>query len=42
MLFLAFNGYSTIAAYDRRGHGRSSQPSGGNEMDAYGGGGSCA
>jgi non-heme chloroperoxidase len=34
MLFLAQNGYRTIA-HDRRGHGRSSQPSGGNEMDTY-------
>jgi non-heme chloroperoxidase len=34
MLFLASNGYRTIA-HDRRGHGRSSQPSGGNEMDTY-------
>jgi non-heme chloroperoxidase len=32
MLFLAQNGYRTIA-HDRRGHGRSSQPSGGNDMD---------
>jgi non-heme chloroperoxidase len=34
MLFLASNGYRCIA-HDRRGHGRSSQPSGGNEMDTY-------
>ena len=34
MVFLASNGYRTIA-HDRRGHGRSSQPSGGNEMDTY-------
>ena len=34
MLFLAQNGYRTIA-HDRRGHGRSSQPSGGNELDTY-------
>lgn len=34
MLFLASNGYRTIA-HDRRGHGRSSQPWGGNEMDTY-------
>jgi non-heme chloroperoxidase len=34
MAFLASNGYRTIA-HDRRGHGRSSQPSGGNEMDTY-------
>ena len=34
MLFLAQNGYRTIA-HDRRVHGRSSQPSGGNEMDTY-------
>src|SRR5215217_5008515 len=34
MVFLAQNGHRTIA-YDRRGHGRSSQPSGGNEMDTY-------
>ena len=34
MLFLASEGYRTIA-HDRRGHGRSSQPSGGNEMDTY-------
>ncbi|CAA9444461.1 MAG: Non-heme chloroperoxidase [uncultured Rubrobacteraceae bacterium] len=34
MIFLAQNGYRTIA-HDRRGHGRSDQPSGGNEMDTY-------
>src|SRR3712207_1502550 len=34
MDFLAQNGYRTIA-HDRRGHGRSSQPSAGNEMDTY-------
>ena len=34
MLFLASEGYRTIA-HDRRGHGRSSQPSGGNDMDTY-------
>ncbi len=34
MLFLAQNGYRVIA-HDRRGHGRSSQPSGGNELDTY-------
>src|SRR5919199_1557891 len=34
MIFLAQNGYRTIA-HDRRGHGRSSQPSEGNEMDTY-------
>jgi non-heme chloroperoxidase len=34
MMFLATNGYRAIA-HDRRGHGRSSQPSGGNEMDTY-------
>jgi non-heme chloroperoxidase len=34
MVFLAQNGYRTIA-HDRRGHGRSSQPSEGNEMDTY-------
>jgi non-heme chloroperoxidase len=30
MVFLAQNGFRTIA-HDRRGHGRSSQPSGGND-----------
>ena len=34
MLFLASNGYRCIA-HDRRGHGRSSQPWSGNEMDTY-------
>ncbi len=34
MVFLAQNGCRAIA-HDRRGHGRSSQPSGGNEMDTY-------
>jgi non-heme chloroperoxidase len=34
MVFLTQNGYRTVA-HDRRGHGRSSQPSGGNEMDTY-------
>lgn len=34
MLFLAQNGFRTIA-HDRRGHGRSSQTSAGNEMDTY-------
>ena len=34
MLFLASNGYRCIA-YDRRGHGRSSQPWNGNDMDTY-------
>jgi non-heme chloroperoxidase len=34
MNFLASNGYRCIA-HDRRGHGRSSQPSIGNEMDTY-------
>ncbi len=34
MLFLASNGYRCIA-HDRRGHGRSSQPWDGNEMDTY-------
>ncbi|WP_088344087.1 MULTISPECIES: alpha/beta hydrolase [Rhodomicrobium] len=34
MFFLAQNGYRTIAA-DRRGHGRSSQPWGGNDLDTY-------
>ena len=34
MLFLAERGYRCIA-HDRRGHGRSSQPWGGNEMDTY-------
>jgi len=34
MLFLASNGYRCIA-HDRRGHGRSSQPWSGNNMDTY-------
>lgn len=34
MVFLAFQGYRAIA-HDRRGHGRSSQPSNGNNMDTY-------
>jgi non-heme chloroperoxidase len=34
MLFLASQGYRCIA-HDRRGHGRSSQPWDGNEMDTY-------
>jgi non-heme chloroperoxidase len=34
MFFLASNGYRCIA-HDRRGHGRSSQPWGGNEMNTY-------
>jgi non-heme chloroperoxidase len=34
MLFLASRGYRCVA-HDRRGHGRSSQPWHGNEMDTY-------
>lgn len=34
MLFLASRGYRVIA-HDRRGHGRSSQPGFGNDMDTY-------
>src|SRR5271167_1447391 len=34
MFFLASRGYRCIA-HDRRGHGRSSQPWNGNEMDTY-------
>ena len=34
MLFLAQNGYRVIA-HDRRGHGRSSQASSGNDMNGY-------
>jgi non-heme chloroperoxidase len=34
MVFLASHGYRCIA-HDRRGHGRSSQPWSGNEMDTY-------
>ena len=32
--FLAENGYRAVA-HDRRGHGRSSQPANGNDMDTY-------
>ena len=34
MLFFLSNGYRVVA-YDRRGHGRSSQTASGNEMDTY-------
>jgi non-heme chloroperoxidase len=34
MIYLASNGYRCVA-HDRRGHGRSSQPWNGNEMDTY-------
>ena len=34
MIFLSERGYRCIA-HDRRGHGRSSQPWGGNDMDTY-------
>jgi non-heme chloroperoxidase len=34
MLFLVHNGFRVVA-HDRRGHGRSSQPSLGNDMDGY-------
>lgn len=34
MMFLANHGYRVVA-HDRRGHGRSSQPWGGNDMDHY-------
>jgi non-heme chloroperoxidase len=34
MMFLASKGYRSIA-HDRRGHGRSSQPWSGNDMDTY-------
>jgi non-heme chloroperoxidase len=34
MLFLVQNGFRAIA-HDRRGHGRSSQPSSGNDMNTY-------
>jgi non-heme chloroperoxidase len=34
MIFLAANGYRVVA-HDRRGHGRSSQPWDGNDMDHY-------
>jgi len=34
MLFLSQNGFRVVA-HDRRGHGRSSQPSSGNDMNGY-------
>ena len=34
MMFLADHGYRCVA-HDRRGHGRSGQPWGGNDMDTY-------
>ena len=34
MLFLVQNGFR-VSAHDRRGHGRSSQPSSGNDMNGY-------
>jgi len=34
MLFLTQNGYRVVV-HDRRGHGRSSQPSSGNDMNTY-------
>src|SRR6201991_4290532 len=34
MFFFAQRGFRVIA-HDRRGHGRSSQPFGGNDMDGY-------
>jgi len=34
LLFLAQNGFRAVA-HDRRGHGRSSQPSSGNDMNGY-------
>jgi non-heme chloroperoxidase len=34
LLFFAQNGFRAVA-HDRRGHGRSSQPSSGNDMDGY-------
>jgi non-heme chloroperoxidase len=34
MFFMASNGFRAIA-HDRRGHGRSAQPSNGNDMDTY-------
>src|SRR3982751_3395684 len=34
MLFMQQNGFRVIA-HDRRGHGRSDQPSAGNDMDMY-------
>jgi non-heme chloroperoxidase len=37
MVFLGARGYRCIA-HDRRGHGRSSQPWNGNDMDTYAGG----
>ena len=37
MHFLARNGFRVIA-HDRRGHGRSTQSSSGNEMNTYAGG----
>jgi pimeloyl-ACP methyl ester carboxylesterase len=42
MLFLAQHGFRVVA-HDRRGHGRSSQPSFGNDMNTYADdrGGSC-
>jgi non-heme chloroperoxidase len=36
MIFLADRGFRCIA-HDRRGHGRSSQPSNGNDMNTYAG-----
>ena len=36
MVFLGLHGYRCIA-HDRRGHGRSSQPWSGNEMEIYAG-----
>ena len=34
MLFMLQNGFRVVA-HDRRGHGRSDQPSNGNDMDTY-------
>ena len=34
LLFLAQNGFRVVA-HDRRGHGRSSQPASGNDMNGY-------
>ena len=34
MVYLASNGFRCVA-HDRRGHGRSSQPWNGNDMDTY-------
>src|SRR4030081_1786544 len=34
LFFMASNGFRAVA-HDRRGHGRSSQPWGGNDMDHY-------